>query len=220
MYLDAPPNEGLRPILGQARRVDKLFIDRSVSNIADRLHILASDEKKHEMVKVDPKAVHQMMEILALLYNYVIIDLPSNDSPLTAALTEIVNHRILIMDPSLISLRESLKIVENGTRGVYESQAPTVLLNRSGQKGGLDANHIRSVGNLRVDVDIPEIQGGLLQWLNAGKMPPENQKAFGSAISLLSREIGAVPNEVRVSGAKVSSKSFLNRLSFGPSRKI
>jgi Flp pilus assembly CpaE family ATPase len=121
-----------------------------------------------------------------------------------------VHHRILVMDPSLLSLRESLKIAENGERGVNETQAPTVLLNRAGQKGGLDASHIRSVGNLRVDVEIPEIPGGLLQWLNAGKLPPDTVKPFANAISHLSREVGAVPSEVRLANLNQKSGSVFD----------
>ncbi len=192
LYLRVDPSSGLRTVLESSNRtIDSVLVDRVLVPVSDRLHMIASNERGLHQMPVADDAAARLMEVLRLRFNYVLLDLPLDGGKLTQDLLATVNHRILVMDPSVVALREAHKI-SDAPLGPVETQRPTVVLNRAGVKGGLAVDHITDAGEMKVDIEIPDVGFGVLSALNMGKDPAELFPSIKVGIEKIAREIGII----------------------------
>ena len=91
-----------------------------------------------------PTAAARLLEALRRRYNFVVIDVPWSTLPLHRDLLMMANQRVLVMDPTLASLRDVLRLMAlpNGPkqpgRGVLVLNgriSPVVLTGASSTKG-------------------------------------------------------------------------------------
>lgn len=199
---------GLRQLLEQPERIDKLFVERATGVIRERLHLLAADEKPTAADVIPPGAISPLMDILKLRYNFVVIDLPVDGRPFTSELLAAANHKIVVMDPSLMALKSAHKIMRLEP-GPAEPQRPTVVLNRAGTKGGIPLDKLRGVGDLKIDIQIPELGPAMFAAANLnGDMM--NLKPFRNAIETIAKEVGAI--DAQAASIPKRKGTFFSRL--------
>jgi len=92
-------------------RIDPLFVERAAQPVSERLQVLASEEKLNEPLNYAPGAARRLIETLRVRYNFIIMDVPSCPCPANRELIEFAHHRIIIMDPSLASVRDTLRLL-------------------------------------------------------------------------------------------------------------
>ena len=74
--LNVQPGVGLRMALETPERIDALLAERAAQPAADRLHILASEEKPSVIANHAPGAAATLVEALRRRYNFIIADVP------------------------------------------------------------------------------------------------------------------------------------------------
>ena len=193
LLLGGKTGPGLRMALETPDRIDPLFVERAAQPVAERLQVLASEEKLNEPLNYAPGAARRLIETLRVRYNFIIMDVPFLPMPCNRELIEYAQHRVIVMDPSLASVRDTLRLL-GLPNGPWQPQSPTIVLNRQGRPGGLTRKQIEDELKVKIDVVIPDIPKQLNESASFGEPAIAIRGPFRQAIIDLSREIGFVAN--------------------------
>jgi pilus assembly protein CpaE len=175
------------------------------------LQVLASEEKLHEPLNYAPGAARRLIETLRVRYNFIIMDVPFLPMPCNRELIEFAHHRVIVMDPSLASVRDTLRLL-GLPNGPWQPQSPTIVLNRQGRPGGLTRKQIEDALKVKIDVVIPDIPKQLNESASFGEPAIAARGPFRQAIIDLSREIGFVANRDDTVVAAASQPSAVTGL--------
>jgi pilus assembly protein CpaE len=205
LLLGGKTGPGLRMALETPDRIDPLFVERAAQPVAERLHVLASEEKLHEPLQYAKGAAQRLIETLRVRYNFIIMDVPFLPMPANRELLEYAHHRVIIMDPSLASVRDTLRLL-GVPNGPWQPQSPTILLNRQGRPGGLTRKQIEDALKVKIDVVIPDLPKQLNESASFGEPAVTQRGPLRQAIIDLSREVGFAGGreEQAISHASVS----------------
>ena len=152
--LNAQPGTGLGKALEAPDRIDGLLAERAAVPAAERLHLLAGQEKASATGTHAPGAAACLIEALRRRYNFIVVDVPFAPVPLYRDLLEIVDQRVFVMDPTLASVRNMLHLLEL-PKGSSQTGPVIVVLNRVGFPGGLTRGQVEDALSRKVDVAIP-----------------------------------------------------------------
>ncbi len=207
LLLGGKTGPGLRMALETPDRIDPLFVERAAQPVAERLHVLASEEKLVEPLNYAKGAAQRLIETLRVRYNFIILDVPFLPMPCNREMLEYSHHRVIVMDPSLASVRDSLRLL-GLPNGPWQPQSPTIVLNRQGRPGGLTRKQIEDALKVKVDVVIPDIPKQLNESASFGEPAVTQRGPFRQAIIDLSREIGFVGGRDELASVAVAGPSM------------
>jgi pilus assembly protein CpaE len=208
LLLGGKTGPGLRMALETPDRIDPLFVERAAQPIAERLHVLASEEKLNEPLNYAKGAARRLIETLRVRYNFIVLDVPFLPMPCNRELVEFAHHRVIVMDPSLASVRDTLRLL-GLPNGPWQPQSPTIVLNRQGRPGGLTRKQIEDALKVKVDVVISDIPKQLNESASFGEPAVASRGPFRQAIIDLAREVGFVGGrDETLAKSAASSSSF------------
>lgn len=191
---------GLKAILSNPERIDEMVIDRNKTEITDRLHMIDADESFGSGFNTPQGSAERFIEILRKKYNFIIIDLPLFAMQPHEDFLKSVNHKVVVVDPTLLSIRGAHKILKTEA-GPSEPQRPTVILNKSGMKGGLTKETVSGIGKLKYDIEIPDFGAPGIHMANHGQSF-DDIKGYPQIMENLAKEIGVT--DLNVSKTKQS----------------
>ncbi len=191
LLLGAKSGSGLRTALELPQRVDELLIERSAYPVNDRLSVLSSEEKLEEAPVVAPAAAQQLLTNLRRRYNFVIADVPFRPLQLNRDLIDLSHQRVLVLDPTLASVRDALRLLALPT-GSAQNRRPILVLNRLGQPGTLSKSQTEQALGLPPDVVIPYQPRLINHSATIGKPAVTAKGAFRLAILKLAQEAASV----------------------------
>jgi pilus assembly protein CpaE len=169
--LDCPAGPGLRMALESPDRIDELFVERSAQPVADRLHVLAGEVKLAEHPGYAPRAAHALLGALSRRYNFVVCDVPFAPLQLYRDLLDLSHQRVLVMEPTLVGVRDTLRLLSLPA-GNAQARRPIIVLNRLGRKGSLSRRKVEEELKTKVDIAIPDMPRAV-----------ENAALLGEAVS-------------------------------------
>ena len=204
LLLGAKTGPGLRMALETPDRIDPLFVERAAQPITERLQVLASEEKLSEPLHYAPGAARRLIDALRVRYNFIIADVPFLPMPCNRELIEFAHHRVIVMDPSLASVRDTLRLL-GLPNGPWQPQSPTIVLNRQGRPGGLTRKQIEDGLKVKIDVAIPDLPKQLNESATFGEPAMNARGPFRQAIIALSREIGFGGNRDEAGSASLQA---------------
>jgi pilus assembly protein CpaE len=210
LLLGAKTGPGLRMALETPDRIDPLFVERSAQPVAERLHVLASEERLSDPLHYAKGAAQRLIEALRVRYNFIVLDVPFLPLPCNRELLEFAHHRVIVMDPSLASVRDSLRLLAL-PNGPWQPQSPTIVLNRLGRPGTLTRKQIEDALKVKADVAIQELPKLLNESASMGEPAVASRGPLRQSIIELAREIGFVGarDELAMSPAARGSVSGL-----------
>lgn len=146
LQFDIVPSNALYEATEFPDRVDKLFLDRAVQPVSDRLHLLASLAPLAQNPPVTAGSVAPLLEKLAAQYRYVVVDLPKHLAAEVIHSTLLPRVCLLVSNASLSSARDVNRWREQIGTNILERSTMHVL-NRTEPNGGLpDKEFIRAAG--------------------------------------------------------------------------
>lgn len=154
LQLDTSPSNALREAFENPERVDKLYLERGVKHVTERLDLLASLELLGAPILPPEASVLSLMERLLLRYRFVVVDLQSSAAIRMPELLRLPSTCILVSSGSLACARDVGR-----WRGHLEADTPDRstlhILNHVEAHGGLsDADFTKGCGQ-PPDVIIP-----------------------------------------------------------------
>ena len=93
--LNIQPGPGLRMALEAPERIDALLAERAAQPAADRLHVLAGEEKLALQPNHAPGAAARLLEALRRRYNFIVADVPFAPVSVYRDLLDLVDQRRL-----------------------------------------------------------------------------------------------------------------------------
>ena len=195
LLLGAKTGSGLRLALETPSRVDDLFMERIAEPAGDRLAVIAAEEKLTEQPTIVPGAARHLLQKLRQRYNYVILDVPLAPSPWHGELLEITRQRVLVMEPTLQAVRDTLRAmaVPMGPQQIRQS---LIVLNNVGAPGKMTRQQIEDALQHKVDVAIPHLPRVVNPAATMGTPAAVSHSGFKLAMRDLARGVAAIsPSE-------------------------
>lgn len=210
LLLGGKTGPGLRLALDASEKpeqIDAFFVERAAEPISDRLHLLASEEMLGNPLNYAPGSAGKLIESLRARYNFIVLDLPFSPAALNRELLNFVHHRVIVMDPTLASLRDCLRLLAL-PNGPWQPQSPTLVLNRCGRQGGLTRNQIEAGLKTKIDIVLPDMPKLFAENMPYGEPMVGKRGPFRQMITELAREIGFIGAREEVAARQVSEKGF------------
>lgn len=187
--LNIQPGPGLRMALEAPERIDALLAERAAQPAADRLHVLAGEEKVSLQPNHAPGAAGRLLEALRRRYNFIVADVPFAPVPVYRDLLDLVDQRILVMEPTLAAVRDTLRLLAL-PHGQPQTQRAVVVLNRVGIPGGLTRRQVEDALKMKVDVAIPDLPRQVGNAATLGEPVMASSGGFRAGILELTRQVG------------------------------
>ncbi len=210
MLLGARTGPGLRSALETPERIDELFVERSARSVSERLHVLAGEEALTEQFNYASGAADSLLRSLRRRYNFIFLDVPFSPSPLNRELLAAANQRVLVMNPTLASIRDTLRLLAL-PQGALQVRRAVIVLDRLGMPGGLSRQQVEAAMGAPVDVVVPYVPRQILLAGNLGQSAIQKRGGFRSSILALTQEVGSM-HSLQESGAARMKKALLTRL--------
>ena len=188
MLLGAQTGPGLRSALEQPSRVDELFIERAAIPLGDRLHIMASEEALSDQPGCAPGAAERLAALMRRRFNFVVADVPFGNSLLSRDLLDLTQQRVLVMVPTLPSVRDALRMLALPS-GTAQARRAVLVLNRAGMPGGLTKRQVEEALRMAVDVIIPDLPRVLGAAESLGEPAVKHRGGFRTGIFDLAKEV-------------------------------
>ncbi len=136
LQLDSVPGHALREALEHPERVDKLFLERGVKHVTDRLDLLASLEPLDSPASVPEEAFLWLLDKLLPRYRYTIVDVPPDVAVRLTWALRLPATCLLVSNPSLAGARDLARW--SGILGPNTPERNTLhVVNRHSAHGGL-----------------------------------------------------------------------------------
>jgi pilus assembly protein CpaE len=184
LLLQADPGEGLRNVLESPERIDVLLAERAAQPVADRLHVLSSQDPFDYAVQYAPGAAEQMLAALRRRYNFIVADVPWQPTPFCRDLLTTAGRRVVVLTPTLPGLRDTLRLL-----ALPGSSNTIVVLNRLGMPGGLKRQKIQDALRRPPDVIIPDLPRQVAAAVTMGEPAAQKAGAFKTGIEALLRQL-------------------------------
>lgn len=211
MMLGGRTGTGLRLALETPSRIDELFVERSSQPVSERLSVLAGDEKITEVADVAEGAGRALLSALRRRYNFVVADVPSAPLPIYRELMMLAHQRVLVLDPTLASLRNTLRLLALPT-GPDQVRRAVLVLNRVGQPGGLTRQQVEEGLEMHVDVVVPYQPRLVGNSATLGTPAASSAGGFRSGILHLAREVAFVSEGTPVARPQSAISSAISRI--------
>ena len=154
LQFDATPSHALREALDHPERVDELFLQRGVTQITERLGLMAAQEPLSESVTIHDEAVLTLLGKLLHRYRYVFVDIPCVLAPALMRVLTLPSILLLVSTASLASARDVVRWRQQIGPNTPE-RVTLHVLNKNGAHASLPLpEFIRAVGQ-PPDVIIP-----------------------------------------------------------------
>lgn len=149
---------GLRDALLNHRRIDGMFLERTLVKHGERLAVLAEEMPLDADAAIDPAALDAVLAALAADYHYVIVDLPCAFGALHAHMFRTARARAVVVDRTLPALRDGARLLD-----MAREQRETALLvvndHHPGLTRAVDAQTIAKALGRDPDLEIPYDRG-------------------------------------------------------------
>lgn len=188
--LNVQPGPGLRMALEAPERIDTLLAERAAQPAAERLHVLAGEEKPAHVAHHASGAAESLLAALRRRYNFIVADVPFGPVQLYRDLLDIVDQRVLVMEPTLASVRDTVRLLSL-PKGPGQAQRAIVVLNRLGIPGGLSRRQIEDTLKMKVDVTIADLPRQIGNAATMGEPAITSSSGLRSGIHELTRQVAS-----------------------------
>jgi pilus assembly protein CpaE len=190
LTLNVKATSGLRTALESPERVDQLLIERSAQPAGERLHVLAAAEPMDSIPEYGAGGAMMLCQALRQRYNFVIADAGARQLPFARDLQLLAEQRVIIVDPTLLAVRNFEKISQM-LHGAGQLRKPAMVLNFADRAGGLGQARMEQMLGLRFDAVIPDLARVLSKAAVFGEPAAAVKGPFRNAVFAIAKAVGA-----------------------------
>jgi len=202
LQLDSQSTHALREALDHPERVDKLFLERGVKQVTDRLHLLCSLEPLDTPAELSEEAFLWLLDKLLPRYRLTIVETPPSIAVHMNWALKLSGTCLLVSAPTLAGARDMARWCE--ILGPNTPERHTVLvLNHPTAHGGLSPADFARASGKTPDVVIP-YDREFADAASLGIKAMQKCKAFQRSLSQIVRDFTGEETE--------EQPSFLRRI--------
>jgi len=154
LQLGVTPSHALREAFEHPERVDKLFLERAVIPVEQRIDLLATLETLGSSIGFEESAILSLLDNLLQRYRYILVDVPADVAVRLGHMLHLPSVCLLVSSGTLVSAREVAR-----WRELIGANSPdrTMLhiLNQQGGSGSLPAAEFHRAAGQAPDVVVP-----------------------------------------------------------------
>lgn len=144
---------------------------------------------------VDPARLHDVLQYARMLYDWVIVDLPSVFHRVSLLMLSESDRAFLVSTSELASLHLARKAVKLLTHLGFDSKRYQLLVNRIDKRDGLNGSDLNKLFDCEVDMSLPNDYFTLHRVITLGE-PLQGDTDLGRAVEGLAAKLcGPVPEE-------------------------
>jgi pilus assembly protein CpaE len=155
LSLDLEPGRGFREILANPERIDNVLLRSAMSNVSDRLRVLASEEPLDDAIDAEPDGLEALIANLSGNSDCVIVDLPRSLDTLSRHVLARADVVGIVTEQSLPAMRDTQRLLAL-FKSIRAGAKTIVIANRvggvSGEVGRVDFE--RGIG-AEIDFSVP-----------------------------------------------------------------
>lgn len=189
--LNVKPGPGLRMCLETPERIDALLAERAAQPAAERLHVLAGEEQLTTKLHYTDHGAANLVAALRRRYKFIVADVPSRQEPFFDDLLKQAHQRVLVMTPTLASVRATLRLLSVSTKA-EQAKRPIIVLNRVGSPGSLTRQQVEDALVMKVDVAVPDLPRPVAAAAAMGELAMISCSGFRGGILALARQVDTV----------------------------
>ena len=147
-YLDLEPRFKLAEIAAQPDRLDQHLLDAMISKHSSGLGVLASPAAPMEIPSIDTDVVLRILDIVAVHFDNVVIDLPKAWLPWTNTILMGANETYIVAEMTVPSMRRAQRLIQAIQEMSGNNLHPKVIVNRferRGFNGGISAADVEKL---------------------------------------------------------------------------
>jgi len=172
LMLDIPLRNGWGDLTGiRVDEIDSEIIQRILLSHESGLRVLACPKQFEDAELLSVDQVQLTLKLLKNQFEYLVIDLPHDFSPITVAALDAADRIVLLVSPELSSVRCASIALEVFDKLNYPPEKIKVLLNWTFPGKGLARTEIEKAIKRKVDIVLPNVGDALVSALTYGKPP-------------------------------------------------
>jgi pilus assembly protein CpaE len=189
LLFNAETTPGLFDALANPLRVDPLLLERIMTQHGERLFVLGGEEPIQDHVQFSPAAVETLFSVLRSQFHYIIVDVPRIPIPGYRRALEIADRRVIVIDQTMRSMRDGVRL-KKAFGDIPGAEQAIFVLNREGEAGshGLSKKEIISVLQANPTSAIPFLPKLVTPAAHHATVAARQRK-FGNAVGVLALEI-------------------------------
>lgn len=189
--LDINTNGGFRSALETPDRMDELLLERSMQAVGERLQVLSSMGDLNTLPKIGSNAVTRLMELVRPRFRFVLTEVKWSDDDVYMRVLGQAQQYILIMDPTIVSVRDALRVMASLPR-VSPVSKPFIVVNNVGRPGSLSLDEITQSLGTEPDILMPYLPADCGNAEIDGKLVVTKNKVYRQTIEQLAHGALAV----------------------------
>ncbi|HTQ71440.1 MAG TPA: hypothetical protein VMH92_08115 [Acidocella sp.] len=186
--MDIPNGRGLTAVLEAPHRVDQLLLERCAHDAGERLHVIAGLEALNWEAPCDPEGIASFVQAVRARYNVMVVDAGARLTKLARLLLLNAPQRVIVLDPTMISLRNVEKL-RSLPGGAGQTPHAVLVLNKAGAPGGLSRDFIEDRLGTALDAVIPDLPRVVGQACGLGTLAARQNGAFRNGIAALAQAL-------------------------------
>lgn len=128
-YLDLKPRLDLREIEPHPERLDGQLMEIMLSRHASGLAVMAAPRRPTDMHSVNPVVVTRLLDLVALRFDHVVIDMPRTWFPWTDNILRESDKLFIVSQATVPALRNAKQLVDETTQRLGRCSQPRVIVN-------------------------------------------------------------------------------------------
>jgi pilus assembly protein CpaE len=149
-------SEALGALLSGERMSDADTLDAAITPVRGRLSLLALPPALDRRFVSKDGTAKALIAALRQRFNFIVVDLPFLPLQSHRELLEVVHHRVIVLDPSIAGLRDTLRLLAL-PKGPLQPQRPTIMLNHANIKGGFARKRLEDALKRKVDIAMADL---------------------------------------------------------------
>ncbi|MBO6037409.1 MAG: hypothetical protein J6P29_02445 [Acetobacter sp.] len=145
---------GFGNLLAAPERIDAVLVQSSLQDLSDRLSILNSFDPIMNRPFITGDAVSTLLTQVRAQFHFVLVESSWYDGEVYSTLLAEAQQLIFVMDPTLVSMRDTLRVVSALQKDTL-LRKPFFVLNNFGRPGTLSMQEVISSLDTTPDVVIP-----------------------------------------------------------------
>lgn len=190
LSLNIDPGKGLIGALETPERIDPMLIERVAQPAGDRLRLVAVQEALSGAFDYRAGSGPMLSKMLRQRFNFVVADAGARHVPFARELLEVAQQRVVILDPSIMAIRNLEKLNHLSNKGAQPART-ILVLNQAGRPHGLSIGFMEQTIGMKFDVVIPDLPRIVPKAEKYGDVAAQTRGAFRNAILKLADSLGA-----------------------------
>lgn len=156
LNFDAEPRYTIHDLAEAGHELDRAVIASTVTTLPCKVAFLARPDSIEQSEAVTPDVVHRVLELMTLIYENVVVDVPGVFEPRTIAAMGQADLILIVCQLVVPSLRNAKRLMDVLSRMGVPQERIEVVVNRSdGKAGRISESDVESTMKKKVFATIP-----------------------------------------------------------------